>query len=98
MQVYVVKQKDVPVPQEDFDDVIAKRPSQTYFNDIFWAYNKGKVDKVRGQKEIAQIIISSPNIQKAMTDFINNPTFKSKHTTYSEAEQIKIVEGKVSEY
>lgn len=98
MQTYVIKQKEVPVPQADFDDVIAKRPSQTYFNDIFWAYNKGKVDKARKQKEVIQMIITSPNIQKAMADYISNPAFKSKHITYSEAEQIKLVEGKVFEY
>lgn len=98
IQVFVVKQKDVSMPKEDFDDVIAKRPGQTYFNDIFWAYSRGRIEKARSHKEVMSIIVNSPNVQKAMGEFILNPAFRKSHLGYSDSEAMKIAEAQVYEY
>lgn len=91
-QVYVLKQKDVPLPQEDFDDVIAKQGKRSYFNDILWASNRGKLHIVRKQKDVINVIINSKEVQKAILEHINSPDFQKLHTGYSESEQMVAAE------
>ena len=93
-----MKQKGVPVPREDFDDVIAKRPSQTYFDDILWATSRGKTSIVRKQKDIINTISNSPSVKKAVLDHIADPEFRQAYAGYTDLELTKVAEGLVTEY
>ena len=95
MQTYVLKQKGIPLPDENFNDVIAKKPGQTYFNDILWASNRGKVKIVRKQKDVVSVILNSPNVHKAMQKHINSTKFQSENQSLTEKESLKIVEKDV---
>jgi hypothetical protein len=98
MQTYVMKQKGVPIPQENYDDIIAKHPSQTYFDDILWSYNRGKLNKQRKESEVLSIITNAPNVVKAMRDYIETTTFRKKYDGYSDKELMEVAETKVHEY
>lgn len=98
MQLYVMKQKGVSMPQENYDDVIAKNPKQSYFEDIMWTYSRGKIVKIRKQAEIMSMISNAPSVVKAMNEYIDNPSFRKKYEGYSEKELMNLAAAKVNEY
>lgn len=98
MQTYVMKQKNIPLPNEDFDDVIAKRPKQTYFNDILWATTRGKINVVRKQKDVIKAIMKSPNLQKALLNHISTPQFQANNPNLPQGEALKIAESQLQHY
>jgi len=93
-----MKQKGVPPPREDFDDVIAKQPRQTYFDDILWTYNRGKLNKVRKQEEIINTITSAPSVVKAMREYTENKAFRKRYEGYSDHDINEVAVLKVKEY
>lgn len=98
LQTYVMKQKGVPLPREDFDDVIAKRPNQTYFDDILWASSRGKLHLVRKQSDVMTVICNSRAVQDAMEKYISTPEFQKSNITFKEDEKIEIAQTLVKEY
>lgn len=98
MQTYVVKQKNIPLPSENFDDVIAKRPRQTYFDDILWASSRGKLHVNRKQEDIINLISNSPNIQKAMLEYQMSSEFLQAYPGYTEEELTQVAKAKVRQY
>jgi hypothetical protein len=74
------------------------RPRQTYFDDILWATNKGKVQITRNEKEVVNVLVNSPKIHKAMLDYILTNAFQTENPKISEEEALVITENLVKDY
>lgn len=71
-----MKQKGVPIPDENFDDLIAKRRVKTYFNDILWATNRGNIKIARKYQDVVKNIVNSPAVSKALYEQIATPEYR----------------------
>ncbi|CAI2365141.1 unnamed protein product [Moneuplotes crassus] len=94
MQTFVLKQRGVPIPDQDFDNLIAKRRVRTYFDDILWATNRGKIGVTRSYKEAINTIVNSPSVIKAVYEYISTAKFKN----YSEEEAYKKATDQAKEF
>lgn len=86
------------MPHENFDDIIAKHPRQSYFDDILWTYNRGKVNQTRKKLELLNLITNSPNVVKAMREYTNQISQLKKYDGYTEKQLIDVTESRVKEY
>ena len=98
IQTFVMNQKGVSIPQENFDDVMARQPSITYFDDILWSYNRGKISKTRQQSEVIGMIMNAPNVVKSMIEFVEYNSTQKKYQGYNDSELMGLAEARVKEY
>lgn len=68
LKKYILKEKVESSDEPNAMDILSDYKHYSYFSDIKWAYNSGKVTKSRGIKEMRSIILNSQRVKKVIQE------------------------------